>query len=358
MEGSRRICALIIVFLCFMQDFALCSDIVQGPQNVTVLAGSNASFTCTVKAGWKSISWYLKDIFVVSISPTGTDVSGTQLVVRNNTNTITGEFTTEIIIINVQKNNSGTVRCSSLSASFQDAYLMVQVKGSVQVTSGSSVTVAPNTTVSISCQASGWYPAPTITWNINNTVASTIYYITDYTTGTDGLVSAVSTFTIAPMADTNLTCLANVQTLDAPLSTTVTIAVREQGTNSGLSQTAIILIAVFASIGGLLLLIVIIALIVIFCCKKKRKETGYQSDSWKAPQRDFSNIRTIDRVSLGEHNYTYTPDLPSAAPSFRSNHSDSAFSETTVTPRSSSSKVVGLERTDDHLKKTRHLTHV
>lgn len=107
-------------------DFALCSDIVQGPQNVTVLAGSNARFTCTVKAGWKSISWYLKDIFVVSISPTGTDVSGTQLVVRNNTNTITGEFTTEIIIINVQKNNSGTVRCSSLSASFQDAYLMVQ----------------------------------------------------------------------------------------------------------------------------------------------------------------------------------------------------------------------------------------
>lgn len=103
------------------------------------------------------------------------------------------------------------------------------VKGSVQVTSGSSVTVAPNTTVSISCQASGWYPAPTITWNINNTVASTIYYITDYTTGTDGLVSAVSTFTIAPMADTNLTCLAKVQTLDAPLSTTVTIAVREQG---------------------------------------------------------------------------------------------------------------------------------
>ncbi|XP_077336011.1 immunoglobulin superfamily member 5 isoform X2 [Lithobates pipiens] len=315
MEGSRRICALIIVFLCFMQDFALSSEIVQGPQNVTVLAGSNASFTCTVKAGWKSISWYLNDIFVVTISQAGSDVSDGQLVVRNNTNTITGEFTTEIIIINVQKNNSGTVRCSSLSASFQDAYLMVQVKGSVQVTSGSSVTVAPNTTVSISCQASGWYPAPTITWNINNTVASTIYYITDYTTGTDGFVSAVSTFTITPMADTNLTCLANIQVLDAPLSTTVTIAVREQ-------------------------------------------ETGYQSDSWKAPQRDFSNIQPIDRVSLGEYNYTYTPDLPSAAPSFRSNRSDSAFSETMVTPRSSSSKVVGLERTDDHLKKTRHLTHV
>ncbi|XP_040194919.1 immunoglobulin superfamily member 5 [Rana temporaria] len=340
-------------------DFAFCSDIVQGPQNVTVLAGSDASFICTVKAGWKTISWYLKGTFVASISPTGTVVSDGQIVIQTNTNNITGEFTTEMIIINVQKNNAGTVGCSSLSSLTQEAYLMVQVKGSVQVAGGSSVTVAPNTTVSISCEASEWYPAPTITWNINNTVASTIYYITDFTTGTDDFVSAVSTFTITLMADTNLTCLAKVQALDPPLSTMVTIAVQEQvGTSSGLSQTTIILIAVFASIGGLLLLAVIIALIVIFCCKKKKKATGYQSDIRRAPQRDFSNIRTIDRVSLGEPNFAYTPDLPSAAPSFRSNRSDSAFSETTVTPRSSSSQVVGLERTDNHSKKTRHVTHV
>ncbi|XP_018408183.1 PREDICTED: immunoglobulin superfamily member 5 [Nanorana parkeri] len=274
MEGSKGICALIIVLLCFMQDFASCSDILQGPQNVTALTGSNASFTCTVRTGWQSISWYLKDVYVVTISTSGTLVSNNHIVVRNSTNSIDGAFTTEMTIINVNKSNSGTVRCSSLSASFKDAYLTVQVMGSVQVSNGSSITVTPNSTVYISCQASGWYPTPTITWKINNTAASSIYYTTDYTTGTDDLVSAVSTFIIVPEADTNLTCLATVQMLNTPLSTTVSIAVREYipGSNSGLSQTAIILIAVFASIGGLLLLIVLIAIIVIFCCKKKKKK--------------------------------------------------------------------------------------
>ncbi|XP_072254411.1 immunoglobulin superfamily member 5 [Pyxicephalus adspersus] len=363
MEGSRRICVLIIVFVCSMQDFASGSNILQGPQNVTVLAGSNASFNCTVQAGWKSISWYLQDVYVVTISSTaGTIVSNNHIAVQNSTNNINGDFTTEISIINVNKSNSGTVRCSSLSASFQDAYLTVQVKGLVQVANGSSVTVTPNSSVSISCQASGWYPAPTITWNLNNTAASSIYYSTVYTTGTDGLVSAVSTFTIILEADTNLTCLAIVQMLDAPVSTTVTIAVRENipGSSSGLSKTAIILIAVFASIGGLLLLLVLIAVIVIFCCKKKKKkkETGYQSDAWRAPQQDVSNLRTIDRASLGEHNYAFTFEPLSVAPSFRTNHSDSAFSEATTTPKSNISQVNGLDKIRDHLKKTRHVTHV
>ncbi|KAM5180803.1 immunoglobulin superfamily member 5 [Mantella aurantiaca] len=327
-----------------MQDFASCSDIVQGPRNATVLSGSNANFTCTVQANWQVIYWSLNGVFVVSISSTeGTIISSNkQIVARNSTNNINGEFTTEITIINVTKNDSGTVTCNSFSASFQEAYLMVQVKGSVQVVNSSSVTVTPNSTVSIFSRASGWYPAPTITWKINDAAASSIQYTTDYTTGADNLVSAVSVFTITVEADTNLTCLALVQTMDAPLSTTVTIAVREysQGTSSGLRQTDIILIAVFASLGGLLLLAVIIALIVIFCCKKKKKkkkETGYQSDSWRAPPQQVRDLQTIDRFGLGEDNNAYTPEPLSVAPSTQSSDSDSAFYE--PTPRSSISKM-------------------
>ncbi|CAJ0933412.1 unnamed protein product [Ranitomeya imitator] len=258
-----------------INNYGSCSDILDGPKNVTVLSGSNASFTCTVRAGWEVISWYLQTYFIVNIYPTGTTVSKDHtIIVQNSTNSITGAFTSAITIVDVNKSNSGVVRCSSLSASFQDAYLTVEVNGSIQITNG-SVIVKPNSNVTMICQAAQWYPAPTITWQINNTAADTLYYSTSYTTAANDFVTAISTFEISPEEDISLTCLASIQTLTQPQSATVSITVREHipGSSSSLSQTDIILIAVFGSLGGLLLIALIIVLI-IYCGKKKKKKSG------------------------------------------------------------------------------------
>ncbi|KAG8591046.1 hypothetical protein GDO81_007030 [Engystomops pustulosus] len=227
MDGYRTLLIWSII-LCLTQDYGSCANILDGPQNVTVLTGSNATFLCTVASGWRSISWYLKNVFIVTITPSETTVSpGYTIVTQNSTNSITGAFTTEITIVNVNKSNSGTVQCSSFSASFQEAYLSVQVKGSVQITGG-NVIVTPNSTVSLTCRAEQWYPAPSITWQINNTLADTIYYSTSYTTDANDFVTALSSFRINPETDLSLTCLATVQTLPQPQSSTVNITVREQ----------------------------------------------------------------------------------------------------------------------------------
>ncbi|XP_063812663.1 immunoglobulin superfamily member 5 [Pseudophryne corroboree] len=385
MDGERKTWTLITVLLCLVTDYGSCSEILQGPQNVTVLTGSSASFTCTVKEGWQSVSWYLADIFVVSITHAGTTVSSNNINARNSTNSVNGAFTSEITIINANKNNSGTVRCSSLSASFQDAYLTVQVNGSVQITNG-SVTVKPNTNISMVCNASGWFPAPAITWKMNNTLASNLYYFTDYATGAD---SAVSTFTINPDGDMNLTCLASISTLNEPQSATVNVAVREQiqGSSSSLTQTDIILIAVFCSIGGLLLLIVIITIIVICCCKKKDRESSYQSDARKAPDRNGRNLRSFERDHFGENNFGYTPEPTAVEQSFHSNDATNSVynevmptfeaytsqeiaynpSERAYTPqerayappaRPYTPQVPVRDWTDESLKQIRHVTHV
>ncbi|XP_056416881.1 immunoglobulin superfamily member 5 [Hyla sarda] len=354
-----------ITILCLIQNYGWCADIIDGPQNVTVHSGGNASFLCTVASNWQIVSWYLQDVFIVSISPTETTLSKDHTIeVQNSTNTLTGAFTSEITIINVNKTNSGVVRCSSLSASFKDAYLSVQVSGSLRITNG-SVTVTPNSTVSMVCQAAQWYPAPSITWHLNNTLADTLYYSTIYSTDANDYVTAISTFTISPEWDLSLTCLASIQTLTQPQSATANVTVKEHipGSGSSLSQTDIILIAVFASLGGLLLLIVIIVLIV-FCRKrrkKKKRESSYQSDAWKATEKNDSNLtETIDRDNLGEHNFAYTPEPVPVQQSFGSiNGSNSAYYDNRSTSTDFSLKEPPPQKwTDYRLKTIRHVTHV
>ncbi|XP_073524552.1 immunoglobulin superfamily member 5 [Phyllobates terribilis] len=350
-----------ITILCLIQDYGSCSDILEGPKNVTVLNGSNANFLCTVQAGWEVISWYLQTYFIVNIYPSGTTVSKDHtIIVQNSTNSITGAFTSAITIVNVNKSNSGLVRCSSLSASFQDAYLSVQVNGSVQITNG-SVIVKPNSNVTMICQAAQWYPAPTITWQINNTAADTLHYSTSYTTAANDFVTAISTFKISPEEDLSLSCLASIPTLTQPQSATVSITVREHipGSSSSLSQTDIILIAVFGSLGGLLLLALIIVLI-IYCRKKKKKksERGYQSDAWKTRE-SGNSLRTMDRDSLGEQNLAYTPEPVPVRQSFGSIHgSNLAYYDRISTSTASSSQVPTQKWTDNRPKTIRHVTHV
>ncbi|XP_073440796.1 immunoglobulin superfamily member 5 [Dendrobates tinctorius] len=350
-----------ITILCLIQDYGSCSDILEGPKNVTVLSGSNAGFTCTVRAGWDIISWYLQTYFIVNIDHTGTTVSKDHtIIVQNSTNSITGDFTSAITIVNVKRSDSGVVRCSSLSASFQEAYLSVQVNGSVQITNG-SVIVKPNSNVTMICEAAQWYPAPTITWQINNTAADTLHYSTSYTTEANDFVTAISTFEISPEEDISLTCLASIQTLTQPQSATVSITVKEHipGSSSSLSQTDIILIAVFGSLGGLLLIALIIVLI-IYCRKKKKKksERGYKSDAWKTPE-NGNNLRNMDSGSLGEKNFAYTPDPVPVRQSFGSIHGiNTACSDNISTSTAWSSQVPVQEWTDNHLKTIRHVTHV
>ncbi|XP_068122132.1 immunoglobulin superfamily member 5 isoform X2 [Hyperolius riggenbachi] len=359
MEGGGRICALVFFFLCIIQDFKSCAQIPRGPENATVLTGDNANFSCTVKSEVKmSLTWIWQSVNSVSVTSFGTIVSTSHIIARNSTNSLDNTFTSQITILNVNYSSSGRVGCLPLGSSELGAYLSVQVKGSLGIVNGSSVIVPLNSTVIIPCRASGWYPGPTITWEMNGTAANPAYYVTAYTTEAGGLVSAVSTFTIFSETNMTLTCLATIQTLPAPLSASVTVHVRDiiPG-GSSLSQTDIILIAVFSSLGGLLLLAIIIAVIVI-CCKKKQKkrETGYQSDTWRHKQQDANNLKTIDRAGLGQRNYGYTPEPVSAAPSFRTNRSDSAYSD--ATSQTSNAQVMGRNRMYDPSKPIRHVTHV
>ncbi|XP_063303180.1 immunoglobulin superfamily member 5 isoform X1 [Pelobates fuscus] len=353
MDGGGRSFVLHIVVLCLTQCYNSHADILQGPSNVTVLAGSNASFVCTVDKGWQSLTWFINGIFSVSITPTsGTVVQNPQITVTNSTNTGNEAFTSQITIINVSYSNSGMIQCNVLEVVPKDAYLTVQVDGSLKITNG-SITTTPNSTVYLACEFLNWFPVPLITWQLNNTDVSNSQYITDFVRGSDNLVSGTSMLRITAQDNVIVTCLANIDKLPAPKSTSVDLTIKESTSGGSMDKTTIIIIAVTVSLGCLLILIIIIVTIV--CCRKKKKREPSYGDRWKTSQQNSEYLRRMEDRGFGENNSAYTPE-PSPLP-------DNSFIESNgyseiISNRIPQSQVSVSGDSDTQSRKIRHLTLV
>ncbi|CAH2219126.1 immunoglobulin superfamily member 5 [Pelobates cultripes] len=313
MDGGGRSFVLHIVVLCLTQCYNSHADILQGPSNVTVLAGSNASFVCTVDKGWQSLSWFINGIFSVSITQTsGTVVQNPQITVTNSTNTGNEAFTSQITIINVTYSNSGMIQCNALSVDPKDAYLTVQVDGSLKISNG-SITTTPNSTVYLACEFLNWFPVPLITWQLNNTDVSNSQYITDFVRGSDNLVSGTSMLTITAQENVIVTCLAYIDKLPAPKSTSVDLTIKES-----------------------------------------TSEPSY-GDRWKTSQHNSEYLRRMEDRGFGENNSAYTPE-PSPLP-------DNSFIESNgyseiISNRIPQSQVSVSGESDTQSRKIRHLTLV
>nr|XP_012637246.1 immunoglobulin superfamily member 5 isoform X4 [Microcebus murinus] len=102
-------------------------QILEGPKNVTVLEGSEARFNCTVSPGWRLIMWALESTVVLSVTPTEPIITNDRF--TSESYAVGGNFISEMIIHNVQLNDSGQVRCS-LQNSNRDGTAFLSVQGS------------------------------------------------------------------------------------------------------------------------------------------------------------------------------------------------------------------------------------
>lgn len=100
-------------------------QIIEGPQNVTVLKGSDARFNCTVTHGWKLIMWTLNDMVVLSLTSQGPIITNNRFTYASYNST--DSFISEMIIHDVQPSDSGLVQCSLQNSHvFGSAFLSVQ----------------------------------------------------------------------------------------------------------------------------------------------------------------------------------------------------------------------------------------
>ncbi|CAM5076371.1 unnamed protein product [Natator depressus] len=310
MDSLQKFIPVTFILFASLTGFGFGYSIVNGPANATVLAGSEARFNCTVSQGWQVIIWLLNGNAVL----TTTSLGGAVVTMNrfSQQNYTSGEtFTSELIIHNVQLDDSGQIECSlQLSSPNSYAFLSVQVNGSLLIKDHNS-TVRKNETIDIVCEALGWAPAPNMTWMINDSFVDKSRYVTNHSQGSNDLHNEGSTLTLTPMANETLTCLAYIEALPKPQNATVTLIVQdslaENGNQEDSTRTRTIILAVTLSIGFLLLIIIIF--LIIYCCLKN-KESTYQKELRKVSTKKTNDGNMKTRRSSGNENSGYSPEDP------------------------------------------------
>lgn len=126
MEGSGNGVLAVLVILAALTASGSSYQIIEGPQNATVLKGSEARFNCTVSPGWKLIMWALKGTVVLSVTPREPIITNDRF--TSASYDLDGNFVSEMIIHDVQPSDSGLVRCS-LQNSDLDGFAFLSVQG-------------------------------------------------------------------------------------------------------------------------------------------------------------------------------------------------------------------------------------
>ncbi|XP_004631830.1 immunoglobulin superfamily member 5 isoform X2 [Octodon degus] len=311
MESSGNGVLAMLVILAVLTVSGSSYQIIEGPQNATVLKGSEARFNCTVSPGWKLIMWALKGTVVLSITSREPIITNDRF--TSASYDLDGNFVSEMIIHNVQPSDSGLVRCSLQNSDLDgSAFLTVEVVGTLHILNDSLV-VVEDELCNVTCQALGWIPLPDITWEIGVPVSHSSY--SSFLEPGD-LPRAVSVLALTPQGNGTLTCVAELRSLQASKSVTVTLTVVQPLPDSidkqdtSLPTWAIVLLAVSFS----LLLILIIVLIIIFCCccvsGKEKKESSYQNEIRKSANLKTNTGALETKTKSGNENYGYSSDEP------------------------------------------------
>ncbi|KAI1241466.1 Immunoglobulin superfamily member 5, partial [Lamprotornis superbus] len=309
MESLQKSILLPLILTASLPGLGFCYSITKGPENATVLAGSEARFNCTVSAGWKVLIWLSKGSPVLTVLSSQGSVETTERFTSHNY-TSGDQFTSELIIQDTRLSDSGRIECSIQQPSDNNfAFLSVQVNGSLLI-KNSTLTVKENQTIEIVCEALGWAPAPDITWMRNDSLVDKSSYVTQQSPGSHGLHNALSTLTLTPRDTEVLTCLADIEALPSPQNATVTLIFDNSATENDYSEdnrsTWVIVLAVVLSFLGIVLLIVVIV-VVVRCCLKRREST-YQNEIRKVSAEKKKDGDLENSHRSGSENLGYIPE--------------------------------------------------
>ncbi|XP_031220683.1 immunoglobulin superfamily member 5 isoform X1 [Mastomys coucha] len=314
MEGSWRDVLAVLVILAQLTASGSSYQIIEGPQNVTVLKGSDARFNCTVTHGWKLIMWTLNDMVVLSLTSQGPIITNNRFTYASYNST--DSFISEMIIHDVQPSDSGLVQCSLQNSHvFGSAFLSVQVMGTLNIPTDNLI-VTEGEPCNVTCYALGWDPLPDISWELEVPVSHSSY---SSFLEPGNSMRVLSVLDLTPLGNGTLTCVAELKDLQASKSLTVNLTVVPPPPDSVgeegpvLPTWAIILLAVAFS----LLLILIIALIIIFCCccvsRKEKEESTYQNEIRKSANVRTNKTDPETSFKSGKENYGYSSDEARAA---------------------------------------------
>ncbi|KAK5622608.1 hypothetical protein CRENBAI_000822 [Crenichthys baileyi] len=257
---------LLVLFLSW-QTKAVRTQMKLTPASLTVVQGHMAKFTCSTSyTHWTAMTWLLGDRPVLTISKQDGVVPSVNpnitAVKCSNSKTDCWEF----ILRSTERNSQGQVACDLHLIDRRMAELFVQEKGSVRVF-GESRLAFKGESVLFQCQAAGWYPEPTLQWQVHDKKVSQDEYNISVKE-MENLFTVSSNLSIPAERSSVVDCLVSVSALQAPLKSSISLTVVAEVLEE--EDDCTVLVAVSASLAALLLL-VLLSLCTVLCYRQREK---------------------------------------------------------------------------------------
>nr|XP_061797034.1 immunoglobulin superfamily member 5-like [Nerophis lumbriciformis] len=286
---------LTMVLSCSTQVFALLK---LSPSSLTVLSGDEARFTCSSEnAEWDVMLWELNNTLVVTISR----IHG---VLSSSVPNVTAEKSQNgdawiLLLMNVERHYEGQVSCNIQGNAKKTANLFVQEKGIVKVF-GVHTIALKGQLVQFECDAVGWYPLPTLQWEVHGKkLSQSEYNLSSELTG-KSLFTVSSNLSMTATKSSRVDCLASVSALSTPLMSSIPLTVVAEVVQD--EDDCRVPLAVTSSLTALLLLL-LLCICTVLCYRQRRQAKRSTQDAIRTEESNNGQSSLAEpthaRINLG-----------------------------------------------------------
>ncbi|XP_062274487.1 immunoglobulin superfamily member 5 isoform X2 [Scomber scombrus] len=247
------------------------------PETLTVLQGDEARFTCSISnTKWAAMVWTLNNEVVLTISRKYGILPSQDLNVTAQNASSSKDDSWVFILKNTDRQQEGPVACNIQDFERKTANLFVQEKGSVKVFGDNKLAFRGHS-VLFECRAAGWYPQPTLRWQVTDKKVSEGEYTISSEASGISLFTVSSTLNVTAVKSSRVDCLASVSALPKPLRSSVHLTVvAEVVEEEGVDCT--VPLAVTASLSAFLLLL-LLCICTVLCYRQRRQAKQSQQEA-------------------------------------------------------------------------------
>ncbi|XP_019720420.1 immunoglobulin superfamily member 5 isoform X1 [Hippocampus comes] len=283
---------LVVLLLCSTQVSTLLK---LSPINLTVLSGDEARFTCIAQsAKWDVMLWELNSTVVVTISRIHGVLSSpipnvTAVKSQNGDGWV-------FVLKSVERLHEGQVSCNLEGNDKKSASLFVQETGTVTVLGGNAIALKGQL-VQFECDAVGWYPKPSLHWEVNGKKLSQSEYNLSSVQRGKSLFAVSSNLSMTAKKSSCVDCLVSVSALPVPLMSSIRLTVVAEVVQD--EDDCTVPLAVTSSLTALLLLLLLCICTVLWYRERRQAKRSSQDTIRCEERNNGQSLPAGGRVNLG-----------------------------------------------------------
>ncbi|XP_068173767.1 immunoglobulin superfamily member 5-like isoform X2 [Antennarius striatus] len=211
------------------------------------------------------------------------------------------------VLKKTERRDQGRVTCDLQGIDRKTAVLFVQEKGNVKVF-GEDKMEFKGQAVLFECQAAGWFPQPTLEWQVNGKkVRQDEYNVSSEQSGPN-LFNVISILRVKAEKSSPVDCLASVPALATPLESSVRLTVVAEVLEEGDDCTLPLVVTASLSALLLLLLLLLLSISAVFWYRQRRHAKLKAQEVMRFDQSGVGG-GSVAEATRGRVNLAYISDV-------------------------------------------------